>query len=239
MCIIFASALLAAATIAAPDAERVPSMPDMGDFDKFSLYSGYIPLNDGKKNMHYMFVEAAENPSEAPVLIWTNGGPGCSSMLGFMQENGPYHIASGATGPDFSESATSWNREANVLYLDQPAGVGFSTCAGNLSCTFNDHTSGQDNLDVILAWFEKYPEFKNNDLFLSGESYGGIYVPYMAYFIDQHNTDNAADDSVFKPNLKGFAVGNGVTNWDYDTTAAFVEMGYWHSLYDTALYDQF
>lgn len=160
-------------------------------------------------------------------------------MLGFMQENGPYHIASGATGPDFSESATSWNREANVLYLDQPAGVGFSTCAGNLSCTFNDHTSGQDNLDVILAWFEKYPEFKNNDLFLSGESYGGIYVPYMAYFIDQHNTDNAADDSVFKPNLKGFAVGNGVTNWDYDTTAAFVEMGYWHSLYDTALYDQF
>jgi carboxypeptidase C (cathepsin A) len=126
-----------------------------------------------------------------------------------------------------------------VLYLDQPAGVGYSTCAGTASCTFNDHVSGQDNLDVILAWFEKYPEFKTNDLYLSGESYGGIYVPYMAYFIDQHNTTNAADDSVFKPNLKGFAVGNGGTNWDYDTTAAFVEMGYWHSLYDTDLYDQF
>jgi len=61
----------------------------------------------------------------------------------------------------------------------------------------------------------------------------------MAYYIDQHNTTNAADDSVFKPNLKGFAVGNGVTNWNYDTTAAYVEMGYWHSLYDTDLYDQF
>jgi carboxypeptidase C (cathepsin A) len=125
-----------------------------------------------------------------------------------------------------------------VLYIDQPAGVGFSTCAGKLSCTYNDHISGQDNLDFILAWFEKYPEFKPNDLFLSGESYGGIYVPYMAYYVDKHNTDNEKDDSVYKPNLKGFAVGNGVTNWEYDTTAAFVEMGYWHSLYDTDLYEQ-
>jgi carboxypeptidase C (cathepsin A) len=89
-----------------------------------------------------------------------------------------------------------------------------------------------------LAWYEKYPEFKKNDLWLSGESYGGIYVPYMAYNIDQHNTAHLEDDTVFKPLLKGFAVGNGVTNWKFDTTPAFVDMGYWHSLYDTALYDK-
>lgn len=55
--------------------------------------------------------------------------------------------------------------------------------------------------------------------------------------IDQWNEDNASDDAVFKPNLKGFAVGNGATNWEYDTVTAYIEMGYWHSLYDTALYD--
>lgn len=91
---------------------------------------------------------------------------------------------------------------------------------------------------MILGFFEKYPEFKGNDLYLSGESYGGIYVPYMAYYIDKHNTANDGDDSVYKPNLKGFAVGNGVTNWDYDTTPAYLEMGYGHSLYDTNLYEE-
>lgn len=61
----------------------------------------------------------------------------------------------------------------------------------------------------------------------------------MAWYIDKWNTDNAADPNVFKPNLKGFAVGNGVTNWTYDTTPAYVDMGYWHSLYDTALKNEF
>jgi len=93
-------------------------------------------------------------------------------------------------------------------------------------------------LNVVLAWYEKYPEYKTNDLYISGESYAGIYVPYLAYFMDQYITDNAADDSVFKPELKGFAVGNGVTNWEYDTTTAYIEMGYWHSLYDKTLYDR-
>lgn len=160
-------------------------------------------------------------------------------MLGFTQENGPFSIASGATSPTaFTENEWSWNNEANVLYIEQPAGVGFSYCSGVQDCSFTDHSSAQDNLDTILAWYEKYPDYKENELFISGESYGGIYVPYMAYFIDKFNEDHASDDS-FKPNLKGFAVGNGVTNWKYDTTAAFVDMGYWHSLYDTALHNQF
>lgn len=63
-------------------------------------------------------------------------------------------------------------------------------------------------------------------------------MPYLSYQIDQHNTKNAGDDSVFKPNLKGFAVGNGVTNWDLDCNTAYVEMAYWHSLYSTELYEK-
>lgn len=41
---------------------------------------------------------------------------------------------------------------------------------------------------------------------------------------------------MFKPNLKGYLVGNGVTNWKYDTTPAYLEMAYWHGLYDTEMY---
>jgi serine carboxypeptidase-like clade 2 len=158
-------------------------------------------------------------------------------MLGFTQEHGPFVINDGTT--NFVENEWTWNSEANMLYIEQPAGVGFSYCDGVENCTFDDHTSGEDNLTAILAWFEKFPEFKSNELYISGESYAGIYVPYLTYFIDQHNTQYASDDTVFKPNLKGFMVGNGVTNWDYDTTNAYVDMAFWHSLYEQELYDEF
>jgi len=158
-------------------------------------------------------------------------------MLGFMQENGPFRIESGGT--TFHESEFSWNRETNLLYIEQPAGVGFSYCEGVKDCAFNDDKSGADNLTVVLEWFSKFPEYKNNDLWISGESYGGVYVPYLAWYIDQHNEANKDDDTVFKPNLKGFAVGNGVTNWEYDTTAAYIDMSYWHSLISEEMHEEF
>lgn len=63
-----------------------------------------------------------------------------------------------------------------------------------------------------------------------------MYVPYLTNAIDAYNTANADDETVFKPNLKGFAVGNGVTNYTYDCSPAYVEMAYWHSLYSEETY---
>lgn len=94
-------------------------------------------------------------------------------------------------------------------------------------------------MTVLLEWYNKFPEFKDNELYISGESYAGVYVPYLAYYINQHNEAAADEEDTFKPNLKGFAVGNGVTNWKYDTTAAFVEMAYWHSLMDEEMHEKF
>lgn len=73
-------------------------------------------------------------------------------------------------------------------------------------------------------------------MYISGESYAGIYVPKLALRLDKYITDNKDKQDVYKPNFKGFMVGNGVTNWKYDTTPAFVEMAYWHGLYDDDLY---
>ena len=93
---IFAAAVCMAAFVAAaPAAEQVTSLPGMGNFDKFKLYSGYIALPNTSKTLHYVFAEAQTNSADAPVMIWTNGGPGCSSMLGFTQENGPFYVNSG------------------------------------------------------------------------------------------------------------------------------------------------
>jgi carboxypeptidase C (cathepsin A) len=144
----FALAGLAAAAF---EADRVTSLPEMGTFDKFGVFSGYLPIEDTEKKLHYMFVEAAENAADAPLIIWFNGGPGCSSMLGWAQEHGPFVMESG--GSEFHENEYSWNRGANMLYIESPAGVGFSYCQGEKDCSFNDETSSLDNLAAVLAWF--------------------------------------------------------------------------------------
>ena len=227
---------LATIAMAKPEEERVTSLPFMGAFENYGMFSGYLDIADTTKKIHYLFVESANDPATDPLVIWFNGGPGCSSMLGFMQENGPFRMDSG-TG-EIHASADGWNREANVLYIEQPAGVGFSYCGSKEDCTFDDESSAKDNLTVVLEWYNKFPEFKDNDLYISGESYAGIYVPYLSNEIYDHNQANESNADVFKPNLKGFMVGNGVTNWDYDTNTAYLDMAYWHSLMNTELHDK-
>lgn len=132
-----------------------------------------------------MFVESQNDATTDPLIIWFNGGPGCSSMLGWAQEHGPWVMKNGTS--DFVENDYAWNMRANMLYIESPGGVGFSTCGSTEDCTFNDETSATQNLAAVLAWFTSYPEFGTNDLYLSGESYAGVYVPYLAREIYNYN----------------------------------------------------
>ena len=87
---------------------------------------------------------------------------------------------------NFVKNDFSWNNNASMLYLDHPAGVGFSTCDYNISgdCDFDDEGDSLDNVAFLVEWFKKFPEYKGHDLWISGESYGGIYVPWFMYSID-------------------------------------------------------
>ncbi|KAF2715244.1 alpha/beta-hydrolase [Pleomassaria siparia CBS 279.74] len=99
-------------------------------------YSGYVhlpahTLDDlGVRNQTYdintffWFFESRKDPKNAPLSIWMNGGPGSSSMLGLLRENGPCHINSDSNSTRLNE--WSWNNEVNMLYLDQPVQVGLS-----------------------------------------------------------------------------------------------------------------
>jgi len=223
---------------AKPQSERVTSIPGYPAFDNFEMYSGYAPIGETSKRIHYMFLTSQNDPKNDPVVIWFNGGPGCSSMLAFAQEHGPFLQSN--TNQTFHENEHSWNKFSNMLYIEQPAGVGYSYCDFTNhpeDCSHSDNSIAKDNLAAILAWYEKYPEFKEHDLFISGESYGGIYVPYTANAIYHHNKEMKMTGG-FQPNLQGFMVGNGVTNWKYDTTVAYLKMGFWHSLYDYKTYQQ-
>ena len=83
----------------------------------------------------------------------------------------------------------------------------------------------------------KFPELQGNDLYIAGESYAGIYVPKLVQRIDTYITDNNGKEGVYVPNLKGFMVGNGVTDYKYDCEPAMFEMSYWFSLIDQKLYN--
>jgi cathepsin A (carboxypeptidase C) len=83
-----AVALILGLANAAPKAERVQALPDCGPLPS-AWYSGYIPASMTKR-LHYVYVESLGNPSTDPVVIWLNGGPGCSSMLGAFSELGPF-----------------------------------------------------------------------------------------------------------------------------------------------------
>ncbi|WJX53844.1 hypothetical protein P8452_39795 [Trifolium repens] len=118
------------------------------------------------------------DPSSKPLVLWLNGGPGCSSLgVGAFSENGPFRT----NGEVLIKNEHSWNREANMLYLESPIGVGFSYAKGSFSdIKVNDEMTARENLVFLLQWFKKFPQYKHKDLFLTGESYAGHYTPQLA-----------------------------------------------------------
>jgi serine carboxypeptidase-like clade 2 len=137
------------------------------------MYSGYLDAGFNK-SFFYQFYYSQGNPTKDPVLLWLNGGPGCSSLLGAFTENGPFEFYENTS--DLKLNPNSWNRYANVLYLESPGGVGFSQGPVNSS----DASVAQDNLVALMSFFQKFPKFQAHDFYISGESYAGIYVPRLA-----------------------------------------------------------
>jgi serine carboxypeptidase-like clade 2 len=206
--------------------DRVYNLPDYPYSGP--LYSGYLKLKDPRKQLHYLFLESQSNPREDPVVLWLNGGPGCSSLLGWAQEHGPASF--GEDSDKFGLNPYSWNKEANVIYLESPTNVGFSvnTSQNPDDLYTDDIVSGQENLQAMIEFFRKYPSFKNNDFYISGESYAGIYVPTLAWNIVNYNKSVVASQRI---QLRGILVGNGVTDWSVDTQPATIELGFNHALF--------
>jgi cathepsin A (carboxypeptidase C) len=174
--------------------------------DTVKQESGYFRINDTdvSKDKHYFywFFEARNNPETAPVAIWLTGGPGCSSMLALLAENGPCKVTDGTTT---ESNPDSWNENINIMWVDQPAGVGFSY--GNE----DDHDEAgvaEDMFHFLQEWFAAHEQFQNNKFFAFGESYGGHYVPAVSYRVYMGNKNHEG----LKINLAGLAVGNGLTN---------------------------
>jgi len=136
--------------------------------------------------------------------MWLTGGPGCSSQLALMTENGP--CTPTADGLDTVRNEYSWNSNANIMWVDQPSGVGYSY--GDKVDYDSNETEVADDLYAFLQeFFEAHPQYQQNEFFVFGESYGGHYVPAISSRVYQGNQNNEG----IHINLAGLGVGNGLT----------------------------
>ncbi|XXG64567.1 hypothetical protein AAC387_Pa05g2478 [Persea americana] len=198
--------------------DKVPGLPGLTFNVSFAHYSGYVTVNkDSGRALFYWFFEAVEDPSSKPLVLWLNGGPGCSSIAyGLAEEVGPFHV--NADGKSLYLNPYSWNQVANILFLDSPVGVGFSYSNNSQDILSNgDARTAKDSLKFLKKWFKRFPQYKGRDFYITGESYGGHYVPQLAQAIVR-SQKLTGENSI---NLKGYMVGNALTDDFHDHLGIF------------------
>ncbi|KAI5393571.1 Serine carboxypeptidase-like 27 [Lathyrus oleraceus] len=209
----------------------LPGQPKNVGFDQ---YSGYVTVNEQNgRALFYWLTEAplSHGPNSKPLVLWLSSGPGCSSIAyGASQEIGPFHINSDGKSLYFNPYA--WNKLANILFLESPAGVGFSYSNKTSDLyTFGDQKTAEDSYIFLVNWFERFPQYKHREFYIAGISYAGHYAPQLAQIVYQRN--KGINNPVI--NFKGFLVGNGVTD-DYHDLVGTFEYWWTHGLISDSTY---
>jgi serine carboxypeptidase-like clade 2 len=188
------------------------------------LYSGYVTVDEeAGRALFYAFVESSGDPKSDPVVLWLNGGPGCSSLAGgFLSELGPYYPT--PKGGGLERNPYAWTQVASIIFLESPAFVGWSYSNRTEDRVVGDKRTAADALGFLLGFFQRFPQFKDRPFWIAGESYGGHYVPNLALEVVRHNEDPANAEARIE--LQGFLVGNAWTDADIDNEGA---VDFWHS----------
>ncbi|KAF2963487.1 hypothetical protein GQX73_g10083 [Xylaria multiplex] len=196
-------------------------VPDV-DFDVGESYSGYLPISDDpddKNELFFWFFANSEGSDAKEILIWLNGGPGCSSFEGVIQENGPFSWQYGTRFP--IPNPWAWNRLINTVWVEQPVGTGFSR--GEITAT-----SEEDVAQQFIGFWKNFVEtfsLQGYKVYIAGESYAGLYCPYIASAMLDANDTTYYDMSgllIYDP-----VIGNDIVQ-EAVTTVPFVD--YHHNL---------
>ena len=154
---------------------------------KYATFHSYLTVDEAQDTKYfYWFAECDGcDAATAPVALWTNGGPGCSGLLGFMTEQGPLRPNGDGT---LAQNPYAWNKVANYLFVEQPVGVGFSYSTTPAAYRdVGDDQAAALNYQLILQFLAKFPEYAPNEFYISAESYGGHYMPTLAKYIAEND----------------------------------------------------
>ena len=184
-----------------PEPGEVTHLPGYGT-PKEKQYAGHLTVNDEHgDNLFFWFFESKRSPENDPVVIWLNGGPGSSSMLGLFAENGPYRINADLT---LRDNPYSWNNISNLLVIEQPAGTGLSFVEKKEGYVKTEAQATAQLLKGLNLFFGLYKEYACSELYIFGESFAGRYIPMLAHAILKYN-----ESAGTKINLKGIGIGDG------------------------------
>jgi len=199
-------------------------IPDV-NFDVGESYAGLLPISDepNVSELYFWFFPSANELAGDEILIWLNGGPGCSSLEGLLQENGPFLWQYGTYRP--VRNAWSWTNLTNVLWVEQPAGTGFSPKKGTPTADNEIEVAEQ-----FLGFFKNFMDtfgLQGRKVYITGESYAGYFVPYIADAM--HNSTDKDHFNIESIMIYDPSVNNAVVQQDIPAVPFFE---HWSGLFN-------
>ncbi|KAL4888994.1 Alpha/Beta hydrolase protein [Aspergillus ambiguus] len=191
---------------ALPNASQfeVHSLPDSASLPPSWAGRLIVPGTEEGNAMFFWLFRAEDKTYDENLIsaVWFNGGPGCSSLIGLTTGNGPVSFSGNSTR--LVQNPHSWTKLGHVLYVDQPVGTGYSPASVPYPVKNNDRVAS-DFSKWLRSLFLTFPHLQKKRVHLIGESYAGIYIPYIAAaIIDSNHKDTSLDI-----NLQSIALGDG------------------------------
>ncbi|KAI4730906.1 alpha/beta-hydrolase [Aureobasidium sp. EXF-10728] len=158
----------------AVDGTKIPDV----NFDIGESYAGLMPISSQQNasELYFWFFPSEDSHASDEILIWLNGGPGCSSLEGLLQENSIISWNYGTYAPVKNNYA--WSNLTNTIWIEQPAGTGFSSKGSTPPATSEEEVAEQ-----FAGFWKNFIEtfgLQHKKVYITGESYAGFYVPYIA-----------------------------------------------------------
>lgn len=191
--------------------------------DHVQQHVGYLDFED--KHFFFWFFESRNDPSKDPLIVWLNGGPGCSSMLGLYLILGPSKLSKEENKTYYNPY--SWNSKSSIIFLDQPVNVGYSYSNSEVNSNF---LAAQDFYAFLSMFLTHFTKYSNLDVHIAGESFAGQYVSIFSssIMLAQQEIEEEIEEEtgetkrlkrtiskdleVKKINLKSVMIGNGLVD---------------------------
>ena len=131
-------------------------------------FSGYYGVHKNERHLFYWFFESRTDPSNDPLLVWLTGGPGCSSMLALLAENGPYFLKNNSF-TDLELNAYSWNNNSNIMWIDNPSGSGYSYDDRDIiDGVYTENEVASDLYELLQQFLADHPKYSKLPFYVTG-----------------------------------------------------------------------
>ncbi|XP_038899455.1 serine carboxypeptidase-like 13 isoform X2 [Benincasa hispida] len=202
--------LFSAAAATGGSYSRVKYLPGFSGPLPFELETGYVGVGDSDQfQIFHYFIKSDANPKTDPLIIWLTGGPGCSALSGLAFAIGPISFKEEPYNdsiPELLLNPYSWTKKSSIIFVDLPAGTGFSYDTTSSAFKPGDFSQIHHYLQFLRKWLVDHPEFITNPFYVGGDSYSGMIVPVVAQKIVGGNT---LEFPII--NFQGYILGNPYT----------------------------